>query len=65
MHDLELGVNIKPRSNISMPFEIPYITSCLLAVVTCTMSVIICEIITYELSKYPRFELLNITDSNH
>ena len=47
MHDLDL--RNEPRSNVSMPFESPYVTSFLMVIVDCTTSVGVCEVISYEL----------------
>ena len=40
-----------------------YITSHVMAIVTCTISVIVCEIITYELLKYRRLESLTFEEN--
>ena len=51
MHDLDIDL-------YNEPFESPYVTVHIMATATCTISVIVCEIITYELPKYRRFESL-------
>ena len=58
MHDLVIDLYNEPRSNVSKSFESPYISFHVMATVTYTLSVIVCDIITYELPKYRKFEYL-------
>ena len=44
----------------NMPFESPYMTFHSLSVVTCTISVIVCEIIAFELSIYCRHHYFSL-----
>ena len=62
--DFDLELNTVPRSNVdlSMPFNIPYITSHIMAIISCTISVIACKIITNDLPTRRRFEILTFNE---
>ena len=62
MHEHDCDLYKKPRSNISIPIESPYITSHVITIVTYTISVIVCKIITYERSNYRRYESLTLNE---
>ena len=58
MNNLDTDLQNWPRSNVNMPFESPYTTFYLVAIVMFAIPVIVCKIITKELLKCTQFKFV-------
>ena len=60
VHDLDLDLSNGPRWNVNTPIERPHATFACVDKCNVSLSVTVCEMITYELRRWTRFDLFTL-----